>query len=110
MSIDACKVCGKPLYEHHVVLLWGVAHAAVRRENGTWDSCSERSSDYYHIAGRLAARETIVRSLRWHAGRLRTKNAEWLAHDLDRYADKIARDIDKLIRATRDYYAWAKEK
>ena len=104
-----CKVCGQPLDQHELVTRWGVAHAGWRDLGGRLTACSEAVADYNQISGRIDALTTIVRSLRWHAGRLRTKGATWDADDLDTQSNKFSRDIDRLLRNTQEYYAWTKE-
>lgn len=104
-----CKVCKQPLAVHHLVLIWGVAHAAVYDGSGHSRPCSEIASDWSHIQGRIQALESVIRSLRWHAGRLRTNNRQWDTGDLADYSDRWAKQIEQLIGNTQEYYAWAKD-
>lgn len=106
---QVCKVCGKPLAVHHLMLYWGIAQAAIYDDRGRSRPCSQIAAEYLHIEGRIQTLITIVRSLRWHAGRLRTKDANWRADDLDRQADKFERQIATIERNTGEHYAWAKE-
>lgn len=111
MSEEApvCKVCGKLCSAHTVQFRWGVAHAGTYDAQDRFDSCSERHADYQHIWGRISAMETVVRSLRWHAGRLDTKDKQWSADDLRMHANKVVKQIEQLIKVTQHYYAWAKK-
>lgn len=92
-----CRVCGFPLDQHMLELRWGVAQAIVRGVDGkALHHCSESAADLNHVQGRIAALETTVRALRWHAGRLRTKDQTWGPMTLDHYSNKLARDITRL--------------
>lgn len=105
-----CKVCGFPIESHEVRIRWGVAHTFVRGadEKVLW-SCSEAANDYNDFRGQITTLTTIVRSLRWRAGRLRSQNTTWRDDDLDTWADKIARDIARLQRLIVEHYAWTQE-
>lgn len=105
-----CKVCGFPLDQHSLELRWGVAQAIVRGADGkALHHCSEAAADLNHIQGRIASLETVVRALRWHAGRLRTKNRVWASDDLVTHSDKLARDLHQLLIVIHKHYRWAQE-
>jgi hypothetical protein len=106
-----CKVCGFPLDQHEVMLRWGIAHTAARDVDGRithW--CSEAAVDYSDFHGQIQALTTIVRSLRWRAGRLRSQGTVWHNYDLEYWATKIARDIERLQKLVVEHYSWTKEK
>lgn len=103
-----CTVCGFPLDQHELRIRWGVAHAFVRGADGKalW-SCSESACDYNDFRGQISTLTTIVRSLRWRARRLSNQGKEWYPDDLSEWADKLARDIERLRQIIAEHYAWA---
>lgn len=102
-----CKVCGKALDEHALVFRFGVAHAAVYRDNRLV-SCSELHAQADYMSGQIATMQTTIGSLRWHAGRLRTKGRVWTADDLVAHADKLRRRVTNLSRQFWHYYPWGR--
>lgn len=105
-----CKVCGFPIEEHELRIRWGVAHTFVRGADGNvLTSCSEAANDYNDFRGQITALTTIVRSLRWRAGRLRTQGTTWHDYDLDIWANKLAHDIERLRRLIVEHYGWTQE-
>jgi hypothetical protein len=84
---------------------WGIAHAGITVD-GRFRSCSELVAEYHYNAGRRQTLTTLVRSLRWHAGRLRTKGRQWTSDDLNVQADKLAKEIVMLEKQVEEYYAW----
>ena len=102
-----CKVCGKALDEHALVFRFGVAHAAVYRDNRLV-SCSELHAEADYMRGRLTTLETTIGSLRWHAGRLRTMGRVWTPDDLVAHADKLRRRVTNLSRQFWHYYPWGR--
>lgn len=105
-----CKVCGFPLDQHSVELRWGVAQAIVRGPDGKrlW-ACSEATNDYNDFRGQISTLGTMVRSLRWRAGRLRSKQAHWQDYDLDLWANKLERDIQRLRKLVVEHYGWSQD-
>lgn len=105
-----CKVCGKPCSAHTVHFRWGVAHAGTWDANARFNSCSERYAEYEHNWGRRQELETLIRSLRWHAGRLRSRNAVWTAEDLIKRSDQAVKLLEMLQRHVAEYWPWAEMK
>lgn len=103
-----CKVCGQLLADHFLVLRCGVAHTAILDSQGRARSCSDMESERMYYQGRIQALITIVRSLRWHAGRLRTKDGAWRCWELGRYASKKAAEVEGLERMAEENYSWSK--
>lgn len=100
-----CKVCGQDLSVHHFVMRNGVAHAAVFVD-GRSRSCSEIDADHHYTLGEIAILHTIIRSLRWRAGRLRTTESHWNADDLLIYSDKLQADRDRFVGFDVKYHEW----
>lgn len=95
MIDPTCQVCGLSVDQHIIVLRDGVAHTAVPGRG----SCSGVAGDREYTRGRLAEIQTIIRSLRYMAGRdgvqaLRT------------YSDIVAKKREKLIRDTQKWFPW----
>lgn len=105
-----CKICGKLCSAHTVQIKWGIAQAGTYDADGRFDSCSARQAEYEHNWGRRSELQTLVRSLRWRAGRLRTQNSVWTADDLDERANKAVKIIEMLEGHVELYYPWAETK
>lgn len=105
---NQCKVCGLPLDAHQVGFRGGVAHAVARdREtNHILSWCSETDRDRSYTVGQIATLRTIVRSLRYMAGRARTKGDESRAAALADYSFKVETDRDRLIGNLARWYSW----
>lgn len=105
---DICKVCGLPLDTHRIELRGGVAHTVARdRETNRilfW--CSEADCDRSYTVGQIATLRTIVRSLRYMAGRARTKGDKTRAAALADYSFKVEADRDRLIGNLAKWYSW----
>lgn len=98
-----CKVCGRPLDSHFVVLRYGIAHTGVYQDNYT-RYCSEEEAERQHLLGRIEALLTVVRSLRQRAGRLRNRGRVWVPEDIEVYIDKLIGDRERLIGYEQRYY------
>jgi hypothetical protein len=103
-----CKVCGQAIEAHRTWLRWGEPHAGVEVE-GKLRSCTELIAESNYNAARRWTLQTFVRSLRWHAGRLRTRGATWTPNDLDERANKAVKEIEMLERQVDAYYAWSRK-
>lgn len=57
-----------------------------------------------HYAGQIDALRTIIRSLRWRAGRLHTHNRRWDKDDLLRYSDHWQQRLDRYCSIVAQYY------
>jgi hypothetical protein len=105
-----CRVCGFPLDQHALEVYRGAAHAVMRGTDGkVIRHCSQAAGDYTYTLGQMAELSTIVRSLRWRAGRLRSQGTVWHNYDLEYWATKIARDIERLQRQIVEHYGWTQE-
>jgi hypothetical protein len=108
---EICRVCGKSLDDHALILRSGVAHAGSYDADGRLRDCSEHDCDVHYILGRLATLRTIMRSLRWHAGRMaNTGGQEWGPDDISEQADKYERDVNRQLSTIHKYYAWSKKR
>lgn len=99
MTDPICLVCGQPLAAHRLTLWGGVAHTVA--PNGRL--CSRDEGERQEYIGRIRILKTIIRSLRWRAGRLR--GAQWDNEGLLRYADHWQAQIDRYEQTLRSYYA-----
>jgi hypothetical protein len=105
---SVCKVCGQSIEAHRIWLRWGEPHAGVEVE-GKLQSCTELITESSYNAARRWTLQTFVRSLRWHAGRLRTRDATWTPDDLDARANKAAKEIEMLEQQAATYYTWPRK-
>lgn len=101
MSNAICLVCGQPLAAHRLQLYGGVAHTVA--PDGS--SCSRNDSERQGFVGEINILRTIIRSLRWRAGRLRTSNARWDDEHLLRYSDHWQQRIDRYLSILDAYYS-----
>jgi len=93
--MTVCEVCGLPAERHTIEIRGGVAHAVVPDRS----SCSGIAGDREYIRGRLAQMLTIIRSLRYIAGR------DQIA-ELREYSDIVVDQRDKLIRQAQRGFPW----
>lgn len=104
---DICRVCGFPAEQHTIELRSGVAHTVMRGAGGKLLSCcSGASGDRHYVLGELSQMLRIVRSLRWHAGRARTRGNDMTAMALADYAGKIAAERERLLANYQQWYPW----
>lgn len=104
-DIPVCKVCGKICSAHTVQFRWGIAHAGTYTD-GRFVPCSERHAEHQYTLAQVWELETLVRSLRWNAGRMRTKGKVWTPDDLDERSNKAVKRMDMLRRQIAEYYPW----
>lgn len=102
MNEPTCEVCGAPLAKHTMALRDGVAQTIGR--DGL--CCSGVSGDREYTRGQIAQMLTIVRSLRYMAGRL--ANAGWRQQSaaLRDYSEGLADRREKLCRDAAKWYPW----
>jgi hypothetical protein len=103
MSDDTCRVCGLLLALHSVKLIDGVAHTIVF-DGSHRHSCSAVAGERQFQLGRLDALLTVIRALRWQAGRMRNSGRTWSHEQIAAYADRLQRDRERLIRAEQEYF------
>jgi hypothetical protein len=105
VSDQICRICGQPLERHQLMLWQGVAHTVVRDEQGrVAHHCSRHAGEGDYFNGQVQILQSIVRSLRNRAGRLRTLGRSWSPDDLDEYSNKLADDIERLQGYLEKYY------
>lgn len=104
---ETCCVCGQPLVAHFLELRSGVAHTGVYEGNAQ-RHCSAVEGDRQYTLGQIAMLRTIVRSLRYMAGRRRTRGDETSAAALIDYSYKVEASRDKMIRNLAQWYPWKK--
>lgn len=97
-----CKVCNQPIADHHIVSSYGVAQ--VKSPDGEYQ-CSSLYGERLQFVGEINTLRTIIRSLRWRAGRMRP-GGEWTPDDLDAYSDHWERRLNRLLTIVREYYPW----
>lgn len=100
MTEPICLVCGQPLEVHQVQLWGGVAHTIA--PDGHW--CSRDEGERLMYVGEINILRTVIRSLRWRAGRLRRDNARWDDENLLRYSDHWQQRIDRYMDTLERYY------
>ena len=100
MAEPTCEVCGAPLGAHTMALRNGVAHTI--GHDGM--CCSGVAGDREYTRGQLAQMLTIIRSLRYVAGRERLLRARSMA--LREYSDMVANQREKLIRQAQRWFPW----
>lgn len=105
---DTCRFCGHPADDHFVVIRNGVAHTGVY-EGDRRILCSLDEASRHFMFGEIWALQTIVRSLRYRAGRLRNAGRTWTHEHVNEYADKVARDRESLIGYEQRYYSPTKK-
>lgn len=101
MSNAICLVCAQPLEVHRLHLWGGVAHTVA--PNGR--SCSRNETERYTYIGQIRMLQTIIRSLRWRAGRLRVANARWDDENLLRYSDHWQQQVDRYEQTLERHYS-----
>jgi hypothetical protein len=106
MSDQICKVCAQPLAAHVLTLRDGVAHTAVAMD-GRMQSCSKQDANYNWYWADVCRLNTIIRSLRYRAGRLRSKGGTWDAHTIYNYTKELARYRGQSERAMSEDFPWA---
>lgn len=100
MNEPTCSVCGHTLSTHRLQLWYGVAHTVAL--DGS--SCSRNDGERMGFVGEINTLRTIIRSLRWRAGRLRTRSAEWGEEDLILYSDHWQKRLDRFLAILDEYY------
>lgn len=100
---NKCLICKQPEFAHRIAFWDGVAHTIAPSVDGRMAHCSREYSDIEHLRGQIQALMTIVRSLRWRAGRMRTLGGCWEPDDLDEYSNKVMTDIERLERLIREW-------
>jgi hypothetical protein len=107
---DICAVCGFPIEQHAVELRCGVAHTVVRGVDGRLlHSCSQSAGDREYTRGELARMQTIVRSLRYRAGRAWKRDQYQYSIALDDYSNKVEADRKKLLAYLDQWYPWTEK-
>ena len=96
MAKSMCRVCGAALENHVITIQKGIPHAGRLTDDGKVRSCSQELYRQGYGAGCVATLRTIIRSLRWHAGRLQTLGDTWRPWQLRAYADKLMADVTAL--------------
>lgn len=99
-TTDTCAVCGHMLALHRVELWDGVAHTV----GPDGRRCSREATERERFVGQVDMLRTIIRSLRWHAGRLRTNDERWDAGHLIDYSDHWQKRLDRYLRILDEYY------
>lgn len=101
MNNAICLVCGQPLEAHRLQLWHGVAHTVA--PDGS--SCSRNDTERHGYVGEINTLQTVIRSLRWRAGRLRVANARWNDENLLRYSDHWQQQIDRYEQTLERHYS-----
>lgn len=99
-ATDTCAVCGHMLALHRVELWGGVAHTV----GPSGRRCSRGEVERMHFVGQIDILRTVIRSLRWRAGRLRTTIARWDEEDLMCYSDHWQQRLDRYLAILEEYY------
>lgn len=99
-NVLMCRVCNRPIIEHRLVQYNGVAHTQSPAGNYM---CSRVDGERLTFVGEINTLRTIVRSLRWRAGRMRP-GGEWTPDDLDEYSNHWQKRIDRYLRIIEEYY------
>lgn len=95
MTEEVCEVCGLPIDQHAIILRNGVAHTIVPGKS----TCSAAAGDREYTRGQIAEMLTIIRSLRYMAGRDGVQS-------LRTYSDIVAKKRDTLISRAQRWYPW----
>ena len=107
MLTDICRVCGLPAERHVVEIRSGIAQTVVRDADGRFlKSCSASEADRQSALARLAVLQSIVRSLRWHAGRARRQYQHDRAEVLEDRAFAVEADRKKILAQFDGWYPW----
>jgi len=107
---DICIVCGFPAEQHVVELRCGIAHTVVRGVGGKLlHRCSEAAAAREYTRGELARMQTIVRSLRYRAGRAWKRDQLQYSTALDDYSNKVEADRNRLLAYFKQWYSWGEE-
>lgn len=105
MATTHCRMCGKGLDEHFMVIRSGVAHTGSYDEAGSPRYCSALAGEREYLRGELSRLQTVIGSLKVLAGRMRNTGGQWDFWDLQRYASRWERERERLIGYEKRYYA-----
>lgn len=97
MTEPICEVCGAPLAEHTMALRFGVAQTIGK--DGI--CCSGISGEREYFRGQLAEMLTIIRSLRYIAGRDSLRS-------LNEYSDRVEQKRETLMRRVAKWFPWGR--
>lgn len=103
MSDDTstCAVCGQLIAFHRIIRWGGVAHT-LSPDGQRW--CSREEGERQQFVGEIDTLRAIIRSLRWRAGRLRTRNERWYEYDLVSYSDHWQKQLERYLQILEEYY------
>lgn len=95
-----CRVCNQPVIEHRLIQYNGVAHTQSPAGNYT---CSRADGERLTFVGEINTLRTIVRSLRWRAGRMQ-RGQEWTPDELWTYSEHWEKRLKKYLKIVKEYY------